>query len=432
MTRTVISVQKLGKQYAIGCPEFGQETFREMIISTATAPVRRLQRLSGKSAREERIWALKDLSFDVKEGKVLGIVGRNGAGKSTLLKILSRITEPTEGRIEIRGRVASLLEVGTGFHPELTGRENVYLNGAILGMSRAELDRKFDAIVDFSGVERFIDTPVKRYSSGMSVRLAFAVAAHLEPEIFVVDEVLAVGDIEFQKKCLGKIGEVARGGRTVLFVSHNLTAVETLCDGAILLKSGRKIADGPTREVIETYVQTNSDSLSADRDVSALKRTGRGAVRFLRISFFDYRSQPVSNPKTGSDLNIALEFSGSDPSPVPSRVSVGFSDAFGTPLFGCDNEAIGKTLLLGAGDRIICRIPRLPLSGGRYLVDLFLERNGVIEDWLQESISIDVVDASFFGTGRNISRGWEGRTVLVANEWWNASERESSTKREDL
>src|SRR5438046_3463094 len=235
MTQPAIRVQNLSKQYRIGTADRRNRTFREAVNDAAVAPFRRLKSLGNGGASEETIWALKDVSFDVQPGEVVGIIGRNGAGKSTLLKILSRITKPTSGRVEIRGRVASLLEVGTGFHSELTGRENVYLNGAILGMARREIDRKFDEIVAFAEVEKFIDTPVKRYSSGMYLRLAFAVAAHLEPEILVVDEVLAVGDAAFQKKCLGRIGEVAQGGRTVLFVSHNMGAIRSLCTEVIWL-----------------------------------------------------------------------------------------------------------------------------------------------------------------------------------------------------
>ena len=225
MSDIAIRVDNLGKQYRIGGQQKGYKRFSETAMDALTAPVRRLRSLGKPPPPEETFWALKDVSFDVRRGDAVGIIGHNGAGKSTLLKILSRITEPSTGRVGLHGRVASLLEVGTGFHPELTGRENVYLNGVILGMRRGEIERKFDEIVDFSGVEKFLDTPVKRYSSGMQVRLAFAVAAHLEPEILLVDEVLAVGDAEFQKKCLGKMGEVASGGRTVLFVSHNMAAI---------------------------------------------------------------------------------------------------------------------------------------------------------------------------------------------------------------
>jgi lipopolysaccharide transport system ATP-binding protein len=249
-----ISVENLGKEYVIGGPEKGIETFREMIVSAAAAPFQRLKRLNGDVVPRERIWALKDVNLEVEEGEVVGIIGRNGAGKSTLLKVLSRITTPTEGRVKIRGRVSSLLEVGTGFHPELTGRENIYLNGAILGMSRKEIGQKFEEIIEFSGVEKFIDTPVKRYSSGMSVRLAFAVAAHLEPETLVVDEVLAVGDAGFQQKCLGKMKDVASSGRTVLFVSHNMGAVRQLCDRAIIMNAGKVTFDGEVDSSIQEHL----------------------------------------------------------------------------------------------------------------------------------------------------------------------------------
>ena len=254
MTDIAIKVENLGKAYLLGAKEERADTFVGAMMNIAKAPLRNYQRLRGLNTfghneeSEDILWALKGVSFDIRHGEVVGIIGRNGAGKSTLLKILSRIVEPTEGRVEIRGRVSSLLEVGTGFHPELSGRENVYMNGTILGMKKGEIDRKFDEIVEFSGVERFLDTPVKRYSSGMKVRLAFAVAAHLEPEILIIDEVLAVGDAEFQKKCLGKMQDVAGGGRTVLFVSHNMGAIQNLCPRAVLLKHGLKADDDESQE----------------------------------------------------------------------------------------------------------------------------------------------------------------------------------------
>jgi lipopolysaccharide transport system ATP-binding protein len=259
---TAISVRDLGKQYKIGATQekFRYNLFRDVLVDTLMTPVRVYRALRGQGMRGTNaittIWALKDVSFDLEEGKVLGIVGRNGAGKSTLLKILSRVTEPTRGTVAVRGRVGSLLEVGTGFHPELTGRENIYLNGAVLGMKRAEIDRRFDEIVDFSEVSQFIDTPVKRYSSGMYLRLAFAVAAHLEPEILVVDEVLAVGDAEFQRKCLGKMGDVAQQGRTVLFVSHNMSAILRLTQEAIVLKKGELIKRAATPEAVDFYLSS--------------------------------------------------------------------------------------------------------------------------------------------------------------------------------
>jgi lipopolysaccharide transport system ATP-binding protein len=261
LTDYAVRVEGLSKQYVIGARETQNRTLGEIATAAISAPFRRFRSLSGDVRDEEQIWALKDVGFDIKEGDVVGIIGRNGAGKSTLLKILSRITEPTEGRVTIRGRVASLLEVGTGFHQELTGRENIYLNGAVLGMRRVEIDRKFDAIVEFSGVEKFLDTPVKRYSSGMQVRLAFAVAAHLEPEILLVDEVLAVGDAEFQRKCLSTMGDVARGGRTVLFVSHNLSALNKLCPNSVWIDSGRVREIGPTAELIGRYLQNGADNI---------------------------------------------------------------------------------------------------------------------------------------------------------------------------
>lgn len=256
---TAISVKNLGKQYQIGAAEtkFRYNMLRDVLMDTLYAPVRLAKAMVGRSdrrANQNFVWALNDVSFDLDEGKVLGIVGRNGAGKSTLLKILSRVTEPTKGTVSVRGRVGSLLEVGTGFHPELTGRENIYMNGAILGMKRTEIDNKFDEMVDFSEVGQFIDTPVKRYSSGMYLRLAFAVAAHLEPEILVVDEVLAVGDAEFQRKCLGKMNDVAQQGRTVLFVSHNMSAILRLTQEAIVLKKGQLIKRAPTAEAVDFYL----------------------------------------------------------------------------------------------------------------------------------------------------------------------------------
>ena len=261
MSKPVIVVENLGKQYRRGQVLFKYKSFREAIMNVVTAPYRRLRSLGGRQTGDEWFWALKDVSFEVQPGEVMGIIGRNGAGKSTLLKILSRITPPTAGRATIRGRVGCLLEVGTGFHPELTGRENIYLNGAILGMKKAEIDRKFDEIVAFAEIEKFLDTSVKHYSSGMYVRLAFAVAAHLETEILLVDEVLAVGDMMFQKKCLGKMNDVAKEeGRTVLFVSHNLGAVANLCPRAILLCEGEKRGDGPSTEVADRYMALGEET----------------------------------------------------------------------------------------------------------------------------------------------------------------------------
>src|SRR5919201_992278 len=268
MSDVAIRVEGLGKKYRLGANAQPYKTLRESLADVAAAPLRAASRLTRcpRAAREgshrPEFWALKDVSFDVRQGEVLGIIGRNGAGKSTLLKLLSQITAPTKGCIKMKGRVASLLEVGTGFHPDLTGRENVFLNGAVLGMARADITRTFDEIVAFAEVEKFIDTPVKHYSSGMYLRLAFAVAAHLEPDILLVDEVLAVGDAAFQKKCLGKMGSVAHAGRTVLFVSHNMPAIRSLCHRAILLQAGRQVMSGPASSVVASYLASGAEAPS--------------------------------------------------------------------------------------------------------------------------------------------------------------------------
>ena len=278
MSDSVIQARGVGKKYRLGTARETYQTLRESVTRWMTAPFRRFRHRKESAVDPAEFWALKDIDFEVNQGEVVGIIGRNGAGKSTLLKILSRITEPTEGEIDIHGRVGSLLEVGTGFHPELTGRENVFLNGAILGMKRAEITRKFDEIVAFAEVEKFIDSPVKHYSSGMYMRLAFAVAAHLEPEILIVDEVLAVGDAQFQKKCLGKMGEVAKQGRTVLFVSHNLQAIATLCDRGMLLHQGKLILQDETIKVLASYANLQSThegmtwfGIDGDDDLSLLR-----------------------------------------------------------------------------------------------------------------------------------------------------------------
>ena len=281
--KPIVHATNLGKQYTIGTREAAYDTLRESIAQAVRAPLRRLTRNGKRNV--DTIWALKDANFDVQPGEVVGIIGRNGAGKSTLLKVLSRITEPTTGRIELYGRVASLLEVGTGFHPELTGRENIYLNGAILGMKKTEIDTKFDRIVDFSELERFLDTPVKRYSSGMYMRLAFAVASHLEPEILIVDEVLAVGDAQFQKKCLGKMSDVANEGRTVLFVSHNMVAIQSLCKRALWLDGGKVADDGSAGTVVRNYLSHSFGSKNSDEEVWTDIETapGNDSVRLHRI-----------------------------------------------------------------------------------------------------------------------------------------------------
>ncbi|MFC1584224.1 ABC transporter ATP-binding protein [Fibrobacterota bacterium] len=317
MTETVISIQGIGKRYRIGLEEEKHDTFFGKLVAQISAPVRNLKKLKSLTSfkktadgeSEDIIWALKNVSFDIFQGEIVGLIGLNGAGKSTLLKILSKITVPTNGKATIKGRIGSLLEVGTGFHPELTGRENVYLNGTILGMSKKEIDRKFEEIVEFSEVGKFIDTPVKRYSSGMRVRLGFSVAAHLDPEILLIDEVLAVGDVAFQQKCLGKMGDVATEGRTVVFVSHNMEMIQRLCPRTILLENGEKKGDGDTNDIISMYFNQpflkvkKSDSLY---DAPRKKQYGK-LIRFTSCMILNAQGENENALRLGEPFTIVME-----------------------------------------------------------------------------------------------------------------------------
>lgn len=311
MSDTVIRVKDLGKKYWIGSAPQRYETLRENVIHALKWPFRQVRKDVGKqeenAKREDSIWALRDVSFEVERGQLLGVIGRNGAGKSTLLKLLSRITEPTEGFAEIQGRVGSLLEVGTGFHPELTGRENIYLNGAILGMKQSEIDEKFDEIVDFSGVEKFIETPVKRYSSGMYLRLAFSVAAHLEPEILLVDEVLAVGDAEFQRKCLGKMSKVADEGRTVLFVSHDMSAISSLTEETIVLDQGRLVYQARTDEAIDYYM-SQGFSESGEQTWSGQNTNSTDAFQPLALRVRDSKDRVTDSLNSVEPVTVEFEY----------------------------------------------------------------------------------------------------------------------------
>ncbi|SFV35115.1 ABC transporter ATP-binding protein [Hyphomicrobium facile] len=367
MRDVVIRAEHLGKRYIIGhnAPRERYTSLRDVVARTTTRFLRTAfdvarghQLISGDEIEE--FWALKDVSFELKRGDVVGVIGRNGAGKSTLLKVLSRITEPTSGRVEIKGRIASLLEVGTGFHPELTGRENIFLNGAILGMRRAEIERKFDEIVAFAEVEKFLDTPVKRYSSGMYVRLAFAVAAHLEPEILVVDEVLAVGDAEFQRKCLGKMKDVAGQGRTVIFVSHNLAAVKALCTRSILLRAGRVACDGSVDAVIKQYVSASD----AAHSISFDENKTRPAISAIEVN---------SEALIERDLIVDIHFA----SPRPLHTAVGgivLRADTGEPVWG-SNSRFHPSLKLVKGlthGVLRCEARQLPIRPGRYSLSAWL------------------------------------------------------------
>jgi lipopolysaccharide transport system ATP-binding protein len=418
MTETVLTVDNLGKQYIIDHKRAkGDDGLQHVIEAAVRAPFNWLRARREETKRlKEEFWALRDVSFSVKRGEAVGIVGRNGSGKSTLLKLLSRITEPTTGRIQYRGRVASLLEVGTGFHPELTGRENIFLNAAILGMRRSEVERKFDEIVAFAEVERFLDTPVKRYSSGMYVRLAFGVAAHLEPDILLVDEVLAVGDASFQKKCLGKMGNVVSEGRTVLFVSHNMAAVSALCTRGILIDAGRLELSGSPQEVIERYLSRSRADASIP--VAARQdRRGDGRVRFTRISILNDRDEAVETVISGQDMSIVLEYNiGRSETLHNAAIQIKFFGALGQLLFACSTRAaVGEPLTLAASTHISCHIPRLPLRSGIYTFTIWCTVGETLEDSVSEAGKLSVVEGDFFGTGRYPAR--DTGDFLVAHEW---------------
>lgn len=416
---TAISIQNVSKAYRLGV--IGHGTLREDLQSW-WAKVRGKEDpnkiIGSKEAIEgDTLWALRDVSFDVEQGSVWGIIGANGAGKSTLLKILSRVTAPTSGQIKVRGRVASLLEVGTGFHPELTGRENIFLNGAILGMTKAEVRKKFDEIVAFSEIEKFIDTPVKRYSSGMYVRLAFAVAAHLDPEILVVDEVLAVGDAAFQKKCLGKMGAVAKEGRTVLFVSHNMGAVRNLCEQALVFRNGRILSVGTAGEQVSVYLRDTEQR--AEADIATRKdRSGDGRVRLTSIRVKDALTGGVGTVCAGNPTEFAFSFAKMVNEPL--SIGIGFScfhGAGGEKIF--HNDSLQQNVLyqnIPANGSIVCRIPKIPLPPGHYSLDAIIYYMGTrVADHVQTATGFDVCDGDYFHAGK-LGNLWGG-LVYVDSEW---------------
>ena len=398
----IIQAHQLGKQYRLGALQpRNYKTLRESLIDWGKRPFRTLtSRQSTRAQQNASFWALRDVSFEVTAGEVVGIIGRNGAGKSTLLKILSRITEPTSGYADIYGRVGSLLEVGTGFHPELTGRENIFLNGAILGMKRREISAKFDEIVAFAEVERFIDTPVKHYSSGMYLRLAFAVAAHLEPEILLVDEVLAVGDAAFQKKCLGKMGDVAKAGRTVLFVSHNMAAVQQLCQRAILLDGGRVVRDAVAPEVIRDYLQTAADSGLVRFDEETVRR-GNGRSRYQQATIFNDHGEIASSIQAGSNLKIELAFHHhGQPLSNPS-FGVSFRNTFGQPITRLiTRETHGEMPTVNGDGRVCLAIDNVNLLPGLYYLTLGLSNQGEQLDLIEDGLQLEVTSAPVYPTGK--------------------------------
>lgn len=423
MSDIAIKVEGLGKKYVIGHEsENGRyTTLRDVVMHNARSLWSKTRDLaSGKPIimgdTLEDIWVLKDVNFEIKRGEIVGIIGRNGAGKSTLLKVLSRITEPSAGRVSINGRIASLLEVGTGFHPELTGRENIYLNGSILGMNRAEIKRKFAAIVDFAGVERFLDTPVKRYSSGMYVRLAFAVASHLEPEILLIDEVLAVGDMEFQKKCLGRMNEVAHDGRTVVFVSHSLPMISSLCSSCILLHSGKVVADGLTSEVVRQY-QFGSDLNSARIDfVAGGKQPGDSHVRLLSAWVESTAGKPQLEFSLFDPIRVCIKFVVRQRLDVAPQPNLHVMDGSGSYVFVTSPHNWQSDVALEPGEYLAtCQIPEHFLNDGMYSVGIALNRfeNGLITAFFERhALSFNIVDPIEQNAIRAVS-GWAGRVPGV-------------------
>ncbi len=420
-----IKVEGLGKHYRIGAPQEKYKTFRDSISSGLTKPFRAIRSLSQRNRNghlkgPDSFWALKDVNFEVGQGEVVGVIGRNGAGKSTLLKILSRITEPTVGMADIYGRVGSLLEVGTGFHPELTGRENIYLNGAILGMARKEIDRKFDEMVAFAEIERFIDTPVKHYSSGMYLRLAFAVAAHLDPEILLIDEVLAVGDAAFQKRCLGKMSEVAKQGRTVLFVSHNMGAISQLCSRALLFSGGELIYQGEVAQTVDQYLRAgNHKEFAAINDTRhSLNRSGTGEAKIVKIELADDTGYNTASFAIGQPLTISLELELSED--LPSLVAgIEIKSPAGIPLVNLRSDSQGIDFgpyRAGNNIKLHIKIPGLPFYPGVYSVEPWIgQKRGRRIDQISEDVRIILESQGLYQSERMLQ---EGRGIMVMDCNW--------------
>jgi lipopolysaccharide transport system ATP-binding protein len=415
----IIQVKNLSKQYDIN-KAIVNTTLRDSLVNTFKQPLKIFKK---HRSNMETFWALNNVNFDVMKGDVLGIIGKNGAGKSTLLKILSRITYPTEGSILMDGRVGSLLEVGTGFHYELTGRENIYFNGALLGMKHKEINDKFDEIVKFSGVEAFLDTPVKRYSSGMAVRLAFSVAAHLEPEILVIDEVLAVGDAVFQKKCIGKMSEAAESGKTVLFVSHNIEAIKKLCTSSLVLDGGKTIFNGDLDKGIEAYFQNiqmqQTKQLSERKD-----RRGDQSLKFTHVEFFDNNNNEIDHLTTGDDVHIRLYYTAKE-NINDATVSVAFnimspSGNVLTNLVSSDSSNIKMNIYTSG--YFECSWSKLNLREGTYDCNLYCAINNNVVDWIQSAFKLNIEYGDYFGLGAGsmtttINRMTNDGDILISHKW---------------
>jgi len=418
-----IEIENVSKQYRLGFVSSGTigsdlNRWWTMNVLRKEDPFLKVGETNDRSKKgtSDYVWALKDINFNIEQGDVVGIIGKNGAGKSTLLKLLSRVTTPTTGEIRVRGRIASLLEVGTGFHPEMTGRENIFMNGAIMGMTKHEIASKLDEIVAFSGCERYIDTPVKRYSSGMTVRLGFAVAAHLEPEILVVDEVLAVGDAEFQKKAIGKMQDVAHGGgRTVLFVSHNMASIRRLCKHCVILKDGMVDYTGDTDEAIERYMQMNLPETLADSVAKMPRGRGLGEkIRFTDVKYLNKNDEEIE-PHCGQYLKIRIFYTVNVEG--KGKLSLIFRNRYDVTLISFSSLLTMGDVTYKEGTHYAdLEIEKMPLTAGEYKVALHADENGAIADHLDSAKSMTVIDDDFFGFGRPVGTHLSG-TMLCKHKW---------------
>lgn len=419
MSNLAIRIDGIGKRYRLGMLEERPETLAGTAFNVLKAPLRSYRNLRKLSTFDDGdgddvLWALRDVSFDVKHGEVVGLIGRNGAGKSTLLKVLARITEPTTGCIELFGRVASLLEVGTGFHPDLTGRENVYLNGTILGMTKAEIDQKFDEIVAFSEIEQFIDTPVKRYSSGMKVRLAFSVAAHLEPEILLVDEVLAVGDVAFQKKCLGKMDDVAGEGRTVIFVSHHMNMIQALCKRGIVMQKGKVVYDGEVDSAIKTYLREMENGGNNSPFVDNPNRKGNRAVQLTGARVLDGQGLTTESLVAGEPVTFEFDY---ENVAGASSAYIGFSifDSIGVAVANLQFKLTDFEASLDERGVFACHVPRMPLIPGSYRIGIRVMADGDLADEIPNILSFGIESSVFYPNGRVPNKKFS--TFMLDHEW---------------
>lgn len=417
-----IKIENLSKQYRLGLVGTGTvshdlKRWYTMNILGKEDPYLKIGEVNDRSSKgkSDYVWALKNINLEIKQGEVLGIIGKNGAGKSTLLKILSQVTKPTKGNIHYRGRIASLLEVGTGFHPEMTGRENIYMNGAIMGMTRREIAVKFDEIVAFAGVERYIDTPVKRYSSGMTVRLGFAIAAHLEPDILVVDEVLAVGDAEFQKKAIGKMQDVSKGeGRTVLFVSHNMVSIQKLCSKAFIMSEGMNLYEGDVNSAIERYIRLKVDDIPLR---ARLDRKGSGLLKVKDIDFYGGVNENRINPTFQQDLNIEFTFDNHQTVLLNElRVDFRIENSLGAKVAWFSTELI-ENKSKSEINKIKFRIPECPIIPGEYNLTYYVAVRNDVVDWLSNAVSFSIYDNNVTQIGKTIPRNQSDIHIKFDLQW---------------